>query len=252
MEKLPLKEPLTIYHIEGSRAVRVVWTCEELGLPYDLRYKRRDLMGSMIQLREVNPLMPMAPTVQYEGKILVESGAILEIIQARHGGGRLAPPLESEDYPCHVQWMYFAESSAMQRFLSSWMVSRALGVTIDKLPPGYRDHRKFGSIDGQDMIGPLGVYDYMEDFLKTHAYFGGTEFTIADIMMHVVINVSKLLCWIYSEDYPHVHAWRQRVESRPAYKRAVAAAVPGGLNEYGLPADAPINPVYVLPPPRNK
>src|SRR3984957_11594744 len=74
------KMDLTIYHIEGRRSERVVWLCEELGLPYKLEFKRGDVAGSMQTIREVSPLMPVAPTVKYNGKVLVESGAILEYL----------------------------------------------------------------------------------------------------------------------------------------------------------------------------
>jgi hypothetical protein len=37
---------LTIYHLEGRRSERIVWLCEELGIPYKLEYKRGDLAAS--------------------------------------------------------------------------------------------------------------------------------------------------------------------------------------------------------------
>ena len=31
---------IVIYHAEGRRSERVVWLCEELGLPYELKFRR--------------------------------------------------------------------------------------------------------------------------------------------------------------------------------------------------------------------
>mgnify|MGYP000656267502 CR=1 FL=1 len=76
---------LTIYHLEGRRSERLVWLCEELGLPYTLKYKRGDLAASMAPIREINPLMPVAPTIQYGDQVVVESGAIIEMLLDRHG-----------------------------------------------------------------------------------------------------------------------------------------------------------------------
>src|SRR5262245_6104626 len=56
---------LTIYHIEGRRSQRVVWLCEEIGLPYTLSFKRGDLLGSMENIAKVSPLMHVAPVVRY-------------------------------------------------------------------------------------------------------------------------------------------------------------------------------------------
>ena len=94
------------------------------------------------------------------------------------------------------------------------------------------------------------VFDYMEDFLGRHAYFGGAEFTTADIMMHFAIRVAKVLVWIHSEDYPHISAWRSKVESRPAFDRATRAATPGGADAFGLPADVDDPLAAYGPPPR--
>src|SRR5688500_10003499 len=69
--KASMSAPLTIYHLEGRRSERIVWFCEELGLPYKLEFKRGDLAGSMQTIRSVNPLMPVAPTVRYGDQVLV-------------------------------------------------------------------------------------------------------------------------------------------------------------------------------------
>src|SRR5277367_4820859 len=74
---------LTIYHIEGRRSERIVWLCEELGIPYKLEYKRGDIAASMKTIHDVSPLMPVAPTVRIGNQVMVESGAIIELILAR-------------------------------------------------------------------------------------------------------------------------------------------------------------------------
>src|SRR5262245_5168088 len=90
---------IVIYHAEGRRSERIVWLCEELGLPYELKYRRGDVAGSFADIRAVNPGMAVAPTVFYNGELLMESEAIIQLILARHGGGRLAPAVDSPDYP---------------------------------------------------------------------------------------------------------------------------------------------------------
>ena len=82
---------ITIYHLEGRRSERIVWMMEELGLPYKLMFKRGDLAGSMALIKAINPDVPMAPTVQYGDQILVESGAIMDLIVSRHAPDRLRP-----------------------------------------------------------------------------------------------------------------------------------------------------------------
>lgn len=102
---------IVIYHAEGRRSERVAWLCEELGLPYELKYRRGDVAGSFADIRAINPGMAVAPTVIYNGQILNESGAILELILDRHGGGKLRPAVNSPDYPAYLMFMHFAEGS---------------------------------------------------------------------------------------------------------------------------------------------
>jgi hypothetical protein len=98
-QKSGAQTPLTIYHIEGRRSERIVWLCEELGLSYKLEFKRGDVPGSMQAIRQVSPLMPVAPTVRYGDQVIVESAGIIEMLLARHGAGRLRPAVDSPDFP---------------------------------------------------------------------------------------------------------------------------------------------------------
>ena len=132
-EAAPRGEPLpdiTIYHLEGRRSERIVWLMEELGFPYKLMFKRGDLMGSMAMIRAFSPIVPMAPTVRYGDQVLVESGAIIELILQRHAPGRLAPVLSSRDYPAYLKWMHYAEGSLAAHLFSdyrAWLSKPAQG-----------------------------------------------------------------------------------------------------------------------------
>ena len=132
----PTLPPITIYHLEGRRSERIVWLMEELGFPYELKFKRGDLAGSMALIREFSPVVPMAPTVKYGDQVLVESGAIMELILNRHAPGRLQPALDSRDYPNHLMWMHFAEGSLAARLFSDYRAWTAQPVfRLAKLTP---------------------------------------------------------------------------------------------------------------------
>jgi glutathione S-transferase len=226
---------LTIYHIEGRRSFRVIWLCEELGIPYELVFKPGDLMGSMALIREVNPLLPQEPTVRYEGEILVESGAIVELLQARHGNGRLAPAVESADYPFHLQWMHFAEGTAQYRMWAARFASMASNIPAEQFATGV-------TVNGRrlPLVSTQAVFDYIEAYLAEHPYFGGSDFSSADIMMQFSVNSAKLTAGFDTRNFRRVQEWRAKVEARPAFARARAAATPGGCDEYGLPLGMPL------------
>jgi glutathione S-transferase len=207
---------LTIYHLEGRRSERIVWLCEELGIPYKLEYKRGDLAGSMKTIHEVSPLMPVAPTVRIGGQVMVESGAIIELILAREGHGRLEPATSSPDYAYYLQWMHFAEGSFAARVIGDYRVAMIQGKP--KTPAG-----------GYKLVDTEAVLIFMEDFLSKHPYFGGSAFSAADIMMLFPTNITEGFNVADLSAYPHIIAWRTSVQDRPAYKKMLSVARPDGI-----------------------
>jgi len=210
-EAMPLP-PITIYHLEARRSERIVWLMEELGFPYELKFVRGNLGASLRQIHQVNPAMPVAPTVIYGDEILVESGAIIDIILNRHAPGRLQPPLESKDYAWHTIWMHYAEGSLAARMGIDYRVWQLQ-------PPSQRSPLR-------DIIG---TFQFAEDYLAEHPYFGGSEFSAADIMMHFPINYSYLINVVDKARYPNINEWMKRVEARPAYQRMAAVSKPDGM-----------------------
>jgi glutathione S-transferase len=208
---------LTIYHIEGRRSERVVWLCEELGLPYKLEYKRGDIAASMNTIRGVSPLMPVAPTVNIYGQVMVESGAIMELILAREGKGRLVPAVDSPDYPYYLQWMHYAEGSLASRIIADYRVGMLQGGLTPPTPGRPR------LVDGNDVV------KFADDFLSKHPHFGGAQFSAADIIMLFPLTIADSFGVSDMTQYPNVVAWRKKVEERPAYKKMLAAARPDGV-----------------------
>jgi glutathione S-transferase len=202
----------TIYHLEGRRSARIVWLMEELGFEYNLVFTRGDLGASMAAIRALGHGMPVAPTVVYGDQIIVESGAIIEMILARHAPDRLAPALDSEDYPTYLTWMHYAEGSLAARLFSDY---RAWTIQ----PPTERSF----------LVDSENVVEYADSYLAEHPWFGGAEFSAADIMMQFPLNVATGLGLVDAAQFPNVAAWKEKIEARPAYQRMLAKALPDGM-----------------------
>lgn len=206
---------LKIYHIELRRSERVVWLMEELELPYELIFARGDIMGSAMAIKAVHPI-GAAPTVQDGDLWLCESGAILEYIIARYGSGRLGVRPEQAEFPHYLQWMHFAEGTAMDRILGEIALRPLLAVT----PPGT------SMLSMLYVGGAQRMLSFFEQSLQDRPYFAGVEFTAADIMMHLPAKAADRNR--APDAFPNVQAWLERVEARPAYKRMLARALPDG------------------------
>jgi len=210
--KVATTSKLVIYHAESRRSERIVWLCEELGLPYELKFRRGDVAGSFADIRKVNPGMGVAPTVIYDGQLLMESGAIIQVILDREGKGRLVPKVKSPDYATHMMFMHFAEGTLAADVVADYRTATATG---GKAPRGKET-------DGQRAMR------YANEYLATHQYFGGADFTAADIMMVFPVAYAIRMNVADAKLYPNIVAWQERVEARPAFKRMLAAARPDG------------------------
>ena len=102
---------LTIYHYRSTRSVRVIWACEELSIPYHLEiidpseeYRRSD------EWRALSPTGRI-PAMADDGFTMFESGAMLQYVLDRYGGGRLVPEPGTADSAHYLQWSWFAEAT---------------------------------------------------------------------------------------------------------------------------------------------
>src|SRR5688572_3886373 len=105
---------LTVHHLGVSQSERIVWLCEELEIPYELiRYERDPQSG--IAPPEFKALHPFgtAPVITDGDVALGESGAIVEYVVARHGGGRLAVPPDHPEFPNYLYWFHFSNATLM-------------------------------------------------------------------------------------------------------------------------------------------
>lgn len=208
-----------IYHVERRRSERIVWLLEEYEKPYELVFKPGDLAGSMAIAKTVHPLA-VVPTVKIAGDVMVESGAIIEYIATKYADRQLWPSTESANYRHHLLWMHFAEGSACARIADDFLLHT---VKPEGLSP----------IAKSQMGGAARVMNMIESHLSEYPYFGGSEFTTADIMMRFPIWLAQI--WgVDLSLYPHVEPWISRVEARPAFKRMRLKALPNGEPPLGL------------------
>src|SRR5438034_11719808 len=104
---------ITIYHLSRSRSERIVWLAEELGLEYRLERFEREPNGAAPGAMKTIHSLGRAPVVRDGETVLAESGAIVDYIVHRHGGGRLAVRPDAPNFARYLYWLHFAEGSLM-------------------------------------------------------------------------------------------------------------------------------------------
>jgi glutathione S-transferase len=203
---------LTVHHLNDSRSQRVLWLLEELGTPYEIRAYARDATTRLAppELMAVHPL-GKSPVIEDDGLTVIESGAIVDYILRRHGGGRLQPAAGSRDYEVYNQWLHYAEGSAMLPLMLRLYTGR-LGEAAAPLKP---------RIDSE-LANHLG---HVNRSLEGRDYLLGNELTGADIQMSFVGEAARDL----RVQYPAMDAWVRRLQARPAYRRALERGGPYAL-----------------------
>src|SRR6185295_9882108 len=105
---------LTVHHLGISQSERIVWLCEELGIPYELKRYDRDATTRLAP-PEYKALHPMgtAPVITDGDVTLAESGAIMDYIIGKYGKGRLAVAPDKPNFADYLYWFHFANGSMM-------------------------------------------------------------------------------------------------------------------------------------------
>lgn len=202
---------IVVYHLAESRSERILWLLEELALPYRVETYARDATGRAPEAYRRIHALGKSPVIRDGDVVLAESGAIVEYLLERHGGGRLAPSRRDELRPRFLFWLHFAEGTAMAFFVTGVV----LGLTSDGGGP-------IGQAFQSEIQRILG---YVADELGDGPWLLGEEFTAADVMMGYVVDVAEKRGGL--AEHPRLRAYVERLRERPAFVRARKAADPG-------------------------
>src|ERR1700733_5123187 len=119
---------VVVHHLNSSRSQRVPWLLEELGVPYEVkRYAcEAKTMLAPTSLLAVHPL-GKSPVIVDGDVTVAESGAIIEYLVDKYGGGRLIPPAGFRERLRYTYWLHYAEGSAMTPLLFKLVFDRISG-----------------------------------------------------------------------------------------------------------------------------
>lgn len=200
---------IQVHHLNASRSRRITWMLEELEQPYQVVMYQRDPDTRLAppELKDVHPL-GKAPVIKDGNFVLFESGAIIEYLVCRYGADRFSPPVDTPNYWRYVQFLHYAEGSAMLPLMLDLYTSRLgeAGKPLQaRIQSEYATH--FGFLDRE---------------LEGADYFVGDHLTGADVQLS--FQIQKIVSIAGQEAYPNLAAFVQRIEARPAYQRAVEKA----------------------------
>jgi glutathione S-transferase len=198
---------ITVYHLRRSRSDLILWLLEELGLDYALEaFDREPSQRAPAAMRKIHPL-GRSPLIRDGDVVLPESGAIVDYLVTRHGGGRLAPRHGDPAWPRYVFWLHFAEGSLMSALVTDVLVNSGMvpGVEPGALGPMVKE-------------GVARLVHWVDADMAGRAFAAGDEFTAADVMLAYALGAVKSRG--YLDGTAHLGAYLERMTARPAYRRA--------------------------------
>jgi glutathione S-transferase len=199
---------LTIYHVRGTRSVRPIWLCYELGLPVEIisiDFSRK--YRNTPEWRAISPAGKV-PAMRDGDLTIFESGAIVEYILERYGDGRLRPPHGTMDSALYLQWSWFSEAT----------LARPLGVVRIM---------RHESGDGRGLVADAAektrsALEAVDRAVSDQDYIVGSAFTAADIMMGYSLKLISDLGGL-DDRYPVCLQYLNRLRGREGFQRAFDA-----------------------------
>ncbi|KAK7693480.1 hypothetical protein QCA50_003048 [Cerrena zonata] len=226
-EGTPTASTLVVHHLNDSRSQRILWLLEELEVPYEIKkYQRTPEMVAPAELSAIHPLGG-APVITDGEVTLAESGAIVEYIIQKYGGGKAVPPEAGKID--ELFYVHYCEGSLMPLLVNSLIFSIIPERAPFLLRPLLRS--VFANVRAKMLDVRLKKHS---ELIESHLskddrewFAGGKEPTASDIMMGFALEA-----WHAKSPEslgPKTKAYIQRMHDRPAYKRSIEK---GGEYQY--------------------
>jgi len=197
---------IKLHHAPLTRSIRIYWLLEELGLPYQLEVVK--FTPGKTPFAQATPYGKV-PAIEDDGLTMFESGAILEYILERYGEGRLAPRIGTPQRGLFLQWVHFAEATALPP-LGDIIRHTLFKPEPERIPAVVEDAR----------IRAAATFAVVERALEGKPYLLGGEFSAADIMMGLTLLIARRVN-VLDDRFPNLQAYLARLEARPALQKAL-------------------------------
>ena len=199
---------LKLHFAPNSRAGRIVWLLEELGLPYDINkmsFHPKDLKSDEHRAR--HPL-GRVPVLEDGDVSIFESGAIVDYILERHKNGGLKPAVDDPRFPAYLQWFHYCEGMVMPPV--NTVVVHTLLLPEDRRDP---------AVLGQAKRLLTKALEPVNDALAGRDYLIG-DFSGADIMLgHACFMANRI--GSVGDDLANLKSYVARISARPTFHKAI-------------------------------
>lgn len=210
---------IILHHLEYSQSFRILWLLEELKVEYGLEKYNRDPVTHLApeSYKAISP-MGTAPVITHGDRALSETAAIMDYIIDLYPDEFLRPEIGTPHRARYLFWFHAAQGSIMPLML----MESVFHIIQTKVPLPLRMMLKpvFAKVSKGFIKGRMvKLLDQAERDLAQYEWFGGEQFTLADILLSYPLEAAKKRGFV-NENYPNVENWIARIHARPSFQRA--------------------------------
>ncbi|KAM5515536.1 Glutathione S-transferase 1-like protein 2 [Fusarium oxysporum f. sp. phaseoli] len=210
---------ITLYFLNGSRAIRIAWLLEELGLSYKLIASSRESNGLVPPefKAKIPTKLGNSPTIQDGDLVIQESGAIVGYLCESYDPLSRLIPHEVRARVKVREWIEASEGTFLMHALSILYARMGMPKEAVQYVP---------ELEARFAPNVRVALQWLEAELEcgpSHGQFlVGTNLTAADIMMGFSIEVIfTMKVGTERWKWPMISKWLANITERKAYKTAV-------------------------------
>jgi glutathione S-transferase len=200
---------IKLYHCQGARSVRPLWTLEEMGIPYELEVMRFPPRLHRAGYLDINPLGTV-PAFTDGDLTMTESAAICQYLVDCHGPTPLGMTPKDRDYGRYLNWLH--RSDATLTF------PQTIVLRYTRLEPEERRLKQAVDDYTQWFFSRLRS---VEQATGEREFLCAGRFTIADICIGFALYLADTL-GLKSGFKPNTQAYYERLSARPAFQKAIS------------------------------
>jgi glutathione S-transferase len=199
---------LKVHFVAGTRAGRVVWLLEELGLEYEVNIMPFTKEGLKSPEHRARHALGRVPVLEDGDISIFESGAIIDYVLERHKNEGLKPSSDAPEFPFYLQWYHYCEGMVMPPM-------NQIVVQTILLPPDRRDETVLNQAKNllTKSLAPVNEHLADKDYLIG-------DFSGADLMLgHSCFMANRLGC--VNDEMQNIKDYVARINARPAFQKAI-------------------------------
>ncbi len=210
---------IRLHHCAQTRSMRSLWLLHELGVIFDLQSYPFDKTLRQEPYSSLNPT-GRVPTLEIDGVVLTESGAIAEYLCERfpeRGLGRDPSHVERVQW---LNWIHFAET-----------ISQHTAALTQQHVALYEDHMRspiIMQLEAKRLAKTLKTVE-----VALHGDYLLSEFSAADVGVGQAVYMAQH--FVRLEGFSRLVEWFARLQAREAFRKSL----PDGPGLYAQPFYAP-------------